>query len=167
MRLPAALRPLRRLPTDLAIMLVLALMPGVVWAVSQQMAARVERQAIDAATAESRNLDQLLSLHWSDLLHRFARLVTRAHLGGDHSKAELLDELRSSVDLAGSSILQVSALDPAGEVIWSTLPVPPVPVNLAQREHYLAAARDGRDRIAGRPVRGAYPDAGPSTASRR
>ena len=160
-RLPAVPRLLRRSPVDLAIMLVLALMLGTVWTVSVRMEAQIERKGIDTALAETRNLATLLSLNWSvllqrvDVLHRFARLVTRAHLNSDHSEAELLGELRSSVDLAGSSILQVSSLDPAGDVIWSTLPMPPGRVNLAQREHYLAIARDGRDGIVGRTVRDA------------
>ncbi len=161
LRLPGLSVRLRRLHTDVVIGLVFVLTLGMTWAVSQRMEAAAERQGITNAFAESGNLAQLLKLHWSgmgqriDALQRLARLVTRAPLNGSRNGAELLAELRSSALLAGSSILQVAALDPAGDLIWTILQMPPERLNLAQRDYYQAIARDGRDSFIGGPVRGA------------
>ena len=161
MRLPFAPRLPRRFSADLVIALVLTLALGALWTVSLRMAAQVERDGTASAFAETRSLARLLTLHWSELvqrvdsLQRLARLVTRAHLAGSAEEPALLAELRASVELAGSRVLQVSATDPAGTVIWSTLPMPPERVNLAQREHYQAIVRDHRDHFIGRPVLGA------------
>ncbi len=151
----------RWLPDDLKIGLVLALLLGAIWTAALLMAARIERHGMEYAFAEARSMAQLLKLHGTELvlrvetLHRLGRLVTLAHLAGAPGDPASLAELRKSVELAGSNVLQVSGLDAAGDVIWSTLPMPPGRVNLAQREHYQAIARDGLDHIVGRPVRGA------------
>jgi PAS domain S-box-containing protein len=151
---------LRRLRTDLPLVLSLALGLAVVGTVSWHMQAEVEREGIAGAGAESRNLARLLSLHGSEMLQRIdllqplARLATRAHLAGDPGEPALLDELRRAVDLAGPHVVQVSAIDPAGDMIWSTLAMPPERVNLAQRDYFQAIAGEGRDRVVSRPVRG-------------
>jgi PAS domain S-box-containing protein len=152
---------LRRHHTDLAIVLVLALLLGAVWTVSRRIAAQAESQGRESAFAEARNLTRMLTLQWSatlqriDALQGLARLVSAAHLAGAPDEPDELAELRRAAALSGSNVMQVGAMNAAGDLIWSTLPMPPTQVNLARREHYLAIARDGLDRIVGRPVQGA------------
>ncbi len=147
--------------SDLLIVLVLALLLGAVWMTSRVIAGRAERAGIDSAFAETRAMSRLLALQWSailqriDSLHRIARMVTRAQVAANPAGGDLLEELRRAAGLAGSDIPEVAAMDAAGDVIWSTLPMPKDRVNLVQREHYLAIAREGQDRFIGRPVLGA------------
>ncbi len=152
---------LRRFRFDLAIALLLAVLLGTAWIISNRVARQTERAGVDSAFAETRDLSRVMALEWSailqqiDALQRLARLVTLAHLAGDPDEVEHLKELRQATAQAGGGILQVGAMDAAANLIWSTTPMPAAPVNLAGREHYLAIARDGNDHFVGRPVRGA------------
>jgi PAS domain S-box-containing protein len=146
---------------DLLIALLLALLLGAVWTASAVIARQSERAAIDSAFAETRSMSRLLALQWSailqriDSLHRIARMVTRAQSAANPAETDLLEDLRRAAGPIGSDILQVSGISADGDVIWSTLPMPKDRVNIAQREHYLAIARDGQDRFIGRSVLGA------------
>ncbi len=151
---------LRPPPTDGVIAIVLALLLGVIWTVSLRIETQIERKSIDTSFSETRNLAHLLMLHWSetlqrvDALQRLARLLTQAHLNADRNEPELRAELHRSIELAGSRIVQVSAIDPAGDMIWSNLPMPPEGVNLADRQYYKEIVNDARDRITAGPVLG-------------
>ena len=151
---------LRSPPTGVVIAMVTALLLGAVLTVSLRIEAQIERKGIDSAFSEARNLAQLVMLRWSetlqrvDALQRLARLLTQAHLGADRNEQELLAELHRSVELAGSRIVQVSAIDPAGNLIWSNLPIPPEPVNLAYRQYFQAIVNDNRDHAVAGPVLG-------------
>ncbi len=146
---------------DLLIALVLALMLGGTWAISGRIISQTERASTESAFVETRNLSRLMALQRSamlqqiDSLQRIARFVMRAHLAGAPDEGELLNELRQASALPGSHMAQVSAISPSGDVLWSTLPVPPGGVNISRREHILAIVRDGKDRFIGRPVLGA------------
>lgn len=132
-----------------------------VWAVAVHMARESERDAMVRAEAQARDLAEVLSLQWIDVIHRIeylqllGRVTSIATLSNDPHQPETLGALRDATKSAGSGIVQVAGIDAAGDVIWSTNPLPPGKINLSGREHFQAIAQQGLDRFVGRAVVGA------------
>ena len=160
LRLPPVPGLLRRSRTDVVIALVLALALSLLWTFSVHIEAKAQRKGTESAFQEARTLAQMVMFHWSgtlrqvEALQRLARVITQTHLGAGHNEPNLLAELHRSVALADSQILQVSGIDPAGNLIWSNLPMPPEAVNLTHRGYYKEIANDGQDLVVTEPVLG-------------
>ena len=159
---PALHNWLRRYRLNLAIGLVVALLNGLVWGISMDSITRLEQLGTTKAFASAGRLHRLLEVYFDDSirhihwLHQRADMISGAYLEGNSQGFQsLLKDLRRNVEAGENGILQVSATDASGTVIWSTLPLPDMPVNLAEREHINAILEDGLDNYVGVPVQGA------------
>jgi PAS domain S-box-containing protein len=151
----------RRSRVEWAIALLLALSLAGVWTLTLSVVTHVQHQGVAGAAAEVRGFAQILAREWGTRLQRIAWLqdlagpISEDVVAGRPPPPRALAALRAAIAASAPGVVQVSAMDAAGNVIWSNLPMPPERVNLAQREHYLAIARDGHDSFIGRPVKGA------------
>jgi PAS domain S-box-containing protein len=145
----------------IVVLALLVLLIGGMTAATHALIQRNEAHAAEEAFARAREHARLLQAEWTDTLaridglQRLARLVTLARLAHDSAtQAKLTDELRSAVSVTMPTITQVSAVDPKGAVMWSTLRVPDQPIDLANREHVKAIISQDKDHFIGRPVIG-------------
>ncbi len=150
-----------RFGAEAVLILLLAAALTLVWVGTRELIAREESQAIRTNFADVRGLARLLAAQWGETVHRVALLqqlagdVTQAQLRDEPARDELLRELKRAAEFSGPALVQIAGIDPRGALLWSTMEMPPTPINLAGREHVMAIAIDGLDSFVGQPVRGA------------
>lgn len=161
MRSASILAHIRTYLAEYVVSVMLCLLLAVGWGTATVLSEQGERDARIRAETAARNLAELMSLAWVDTLHRIdylqylGRVTSIAVLSGDPQLPEIMQAMREATKIAGSGIIQVSGIDAAGDVIWSTMPVPTGKINLSDREHFRSIAGQGLDRFVGRPVVGA------------
>ncbi len=152
---------LRRYRLELLTALSVGLMLAALWMSVLNAADSRRAQARQTAATRAHDTARLMELIWSEkaahirALHGLADQVARAVLAGQPPDPLIVNELRQIGVGRSLQVRQVASIDAAGFVIWTTLKMPDKPVNLSEREHFLAIARDGKDSFVGRPVVGA------------
>ncbi len=137
---------------------VLPLMLLVLW---MQASADIQRAraAGDArASADVGRLAQLCAARWSGtmqsvhLVQNTARVTSMALAAGSPDAAMSLSVLRASVDDSAGVLVDVTAVDLAGDVMWSTQPGLSSDTNWSARADVLAVLHDGQEAGVSRSV---------------
>jgi PAS domain S-box-containing protein len=139
-------------PLIVIALLVLALGGGA--AITGYLVADRQDRAVKGTFARARMHVDLLQAEWTetvariDALHRLARQVTLARLGGDRpTEQRLLGELRAALEISMPMTVEVGSTDSTGILLWSTIRLPPHPVDLSQTDYVHAIMHDNRDRF--------------------
>ncbi|CAH2601694.1 Histidine kinase [Rhodovastum atsumiense] len=155
---PTASRPHGR---SILLLACVAILAAGLLAAAWRLAAGIEAQAVQAGLQQARLLARFLDRDWTALLARTERLnelagrITLAMQAGDTVLAEALRaELARQIAPVGDSIIQVGATDTQGQLLWTTLGMPPRPVPHADREHISAILARGAESFIGQPVEG-------------
>lgn len=145
-----------------AIVLATAGLIAGVFLVARGAASRIQSSGTAAVTAVTGHTAELIAERFAEkirdidnLQHLGAILTAAMTVGRDRQVADVMTELRRSTMKPEASILQVWALDPAGDVMWATNPARPITVNLSDRDYFRAIANEGRDSFIGAPRKGA------------
>ncbi len=129
---------------------------------SHVIAAQTEERAAALAAERAQALASVLAdavgatFLQAEAIHGLARQLTQARLAEDpKTEAELRPYLDMSSGYAGPDLLQVSAVDGSGLLLWSNRQWEPAPLDLSEREHF-RVFRDRRDaqNFLSRPVVG-------------
>ena len=123
-----------------------------------ETAEAADAAAVQRANAVATQLHDSLAAIWlkAKVTHDIARLVTQAHLTGDRAtEASLRRYFAPGTGSLDREAVQISAVDLAGRVLWSNLPIRSDATVVSDREHVVAFnQRPELETFIGRPVVG-------------
>ncbi|MFC5300842.1 ATP-binding protein [Azospira restricta] len=141
------------LKLQLAAFLVLSL--AVLWAATWYALARGERDAIEAARAETRGAAHAFAEHARSTIQRIDQILTTLARTWERQPSEFVAEIDAHQQNIGDISIQVAIVDKDGLLVFSNLMASKERVSLADREHIRVhfAAKESRLFIS-RPVLG-------------
>ena len=160
-RLETSLLALRPFWLMACVLIVGAVISVWLWDNAKDRWARLHESRVAAvsAAAEERAaaIEQLLSspILRVAALQSLARTLSSSIEAGDPKRAaEGRHDLDTALSMIRSGVIQVSATDLSGRLLWSNLPIDGGPVDVSDREHIRAILKNGAENFVSTPVLG-------------